>query len=151
MALNAEVDANITKDMGPRAIRGVKQYLRDGAERGHAEAVDRAPVDRGTLQRAVAEFMPTWEGDTLRWGVRDIPYARPMEFGTGGFYPPLQPLLEWAERVSGDKGLGFYVARVKIPEEGIDAQPYIRPGRDAQAKWYRSHSADSYIRDELNR
>jgi len=149
MALTAEVDANITTDMGSKAMRGVRQYLRDGAERGHAEAVDRAPVDRGTLQRAVAEFMPTWDGDTLKWGVRDIPYAKPMEFGTGPYYPPVQPLLDWGQRVAGDEGLGWYVARVKIPEEGITAQPYIRPGRDAQTKWYRSHSAREYIRREL--
>jgi len=149
MAINVEIDIETVSDIGPKTRKGVMRYLRDGADKGHSIALDNAPVDRGTLQQQLASFTPTIDGDTVRWGVRDVPYARAMEEGTQPFQPPVQPLLEWSERVSGDKGLGWYVATVKIPKEGIDAQPYARPGRDAQVNWYKGHSPTDYIEDEL--
>ena len=85
----------------------------------------------------------------IRWGVRDTPYARPMEEGTAPFHPPLEPLLEWSQRVTGEKGLGYYVALHKIPTEGITAQPYIAPGVRSQVSWYDSHSPKKYIDREF--
>jgi hypothetical protein len=94
-------------------------------------------------------FPPEWTSDgILRWGYR-ANHAKPQEFGTDPYYPPLQPLLEWSQRVSGAKGLGFYVARHKIPEEGIDAQPYARPGREKQSQWYRANDVGRFIEEEL--
>lgn len=143
------VDVSIDKidNVGVKTREGMTKYFEKGADRGFAEAMDRAPVDRGELMRNM--FSPTREKGEIKWGVRDTPYARPMEFGTEPFYPPLEPLLEWSQRVAGDTGLGYYVARVKIPEEGIDAQPYARPGRDAQIRWYRSHSPSDFVDREL--
>jgi hypothetical protein len=149
MALEIDIDAEIADGIGPKVEQGVKEYLMDGADKGHAVAVDRAPVDRGTLLQALSSFPPTWVDGSVRYGVQDVPHARPMEFGTAPYYPPLEPLLEWSERVSGGKGLGFYVARVKIPSEGIDAQPYMRPGRDAQESWYGSHGVGEYLDEQF--
>lgn len=149
MALSISVEADITTDVGRRTREGVRRFLEDGADRGHAEALDRVPVDRGTLQQALASFDPTWEDGALRYGVQDLPYARAQEWGTDGYYPPLEPLLEWSERVTGSKGLGYYVARVKIPEEGITAHPYMTPARERQKSWYKSHSISEYVKEEF--
>lgn len=149
MALEIDIDMELAQGVGPKVEQGVRDYLEDGADKGHAVALDKVPVDRGTLQQALASYPPTWVDGSLRWGVQDTPHARPMEFGTGPYYPPLEPLLEWSERVTGSKGLGYYVARVKIPTEGIDAQPYARPGRDAQKSYYSSHSVSDYIEDQF--
>jgi hypothetical protein len=72
-----------------------------------------------------------------------------MEFGTEPYYPPLQPLLEWSERVTGGKGLGYYVAREKIPNEGIDAHPYARPGAEKTKQYLKGNSFGEYLDNEL--
>jgi len=127
--------------------KGVRQFLQDGAAVGFAHSQELVPQDRGTLLQSGFPPEETQDG-AIRWGYR-ANHAGPMEFGTSPFYPPLQPLLEWSERVTGDKGLGYYVARVKIPEEGIDAQPYVRPGREKQMQWYDAHDISEFIENEL--
>jgi hypothetical protein len=72
-----------------------------------------------------------------------------MEKGTQPFQPPIQPLLEWSERVTGGTGLGWWVATVKIPEEGIEAQPYAKPGAEKQKQWYEANSLGQYLDREL--
>jgi len=72
-----------------------------------------------------------------------------MEEGTDPFYPPVKPLIEWSERVTGDPGLGYYVAKHKIPTEGIDAQPYLEPGAEAAVDWFNRNSVSSYIEGEF--
>lgn len=145
--LGAKVDINVDAEAGQKIQNGVEKYLFAGADRGFAEMTDKAPVDRGNLLKNM--FSPEKEKERILHGVRDTSYARPMEFGTDPFYPPIKPLLEWSRRVSGGTGLGWYVARIKIPEEGIDAQPYARPARNKQISWYSSHSVREYIKDEL--
>jgi hypothetical protein len=45
--------------------------------------------------------------------------------------------------------LGWYVARVKIPEEGIEAKGFANEGRDRQANWYKSNPLGPYLEREL--
>jgi hypothetical protein len=147
MALDISVDVPTSKDAGGAIDTGVRKWLEDGASVGFAQSQELVPQDRGTLLQS--GFPPEWTTDgAIRWGYR-ANHAMPIEEGTAPFYPPLEPLLEWSKRVSGDTGLGYYVARVKIPEEGIDAQPYAEPGAEKQSRWYDANDIGRFIEDQL--
>jgi len=62
---------------------------------------------------------------------------------------PTRATLEWSRRVSGDEGLGWYVAREKIPKEGIDEQPYLRPSAEIAQEWLQSHDFSDYFEREF--
>lgn len=143
--IDVEIDLE-QKDASGAVDRGTRRLMEDAMDTGFALSQELVPEDRGTLRQS--GYQPTWDGDTLHWGYR-AGHAWPMEEGTAPFYPPLQPLLEWAQRVSGDIGLGFYVARHKIPEEGIDAQPYAGPGAEKARQYLQSRGFEDYINDEL--
>lgn len=53
-----------------------------------------ALVDRGRLVQTV-QVTPTPTGAIVRV---DAPYAAPLEYGARPFMPPLEPILEWAQR-----------------------------------------------------
>ncbi len=117
------------------------EYLMDAATVGYNHAVELAPEDRGTLKQT--SFPPERRQNDIVYGFT-APYAEAQEYGTEPYYPPLQPLLEWSQRVSGGLGLGFYVAREKIPTEGIDEKRFARAGRDKQERWLDSHDVSDY-------
>ncbi len=117
------------------------EYLMDAATVGYNHAVELAPEDRGTLKQT--SFPPERRQNDIVYGFT-APYAEAQEYGTEPYYPPLQPLLEWSQRVSGGLGLGFYVAREKIPTEGIDEKRFARAGRDKQERWLNSHDVSDY-------
>jgi len=124
-----------------------RKWAKKGADKGFAVSQENAPEDRGTLQQS--GFPPEFTNTgVLRWGYT-ARQAKPMEFGTDPFHPPTKPLVEWAERVAGDPGLGFYVANVKIPEEGISANPYARPGKKAQENWYKNNPFSERFEGQL--
>lgn len=149
MVINVSVNVSKIDNMGAKTRAGVIEYLKTGADKGVGVASDRVPVDRGAGGGLLSGiFEPEVENNRVVWGIRDMPHARPIEEGTGPFAPPYEPILDWAERVTGDRGFGFYV-HWKIRQEGIDAQPYMAPGREAQLRWYRSHSASDFIDREL--
>jgi hypothetical protein len=143
------VDLEGVDNIGPKVQTGVENYLLDGAQAGQNFAMEVVPEDRGTLRMSMAQFTPEIRNGEVIWGTQDVAHARPMEFGTDPFHPPLEPLLEWSKRVTGDEGLGYYVALHKIPNEGIDSQPYLRPGAEVQKEWYQTHNPSDYIEDEL--
>lgn len=150
MAISVSIERTIDTDLPVNVRNGIRRYSQDGMQYGFSIAFEEAPEDRGAGGGLKAGmFEPEWRGDKLVWGVADKPHALPMEEGTDPFYPPVAPLIEWSERVSGDKGLGFYVAKHKIPEEGIDAQPYMEPGAEAAIDWFDRNSASDYISDEF--
>lgn len=145
MVISVSVKAS-RKDASGAVARAFRQYLKDGADSGFAESQQRVSVDRGTLLQS--GFPPEWDGDTLRWGYR-ANHAWAMEEGTDPFWPPAQPLVEWADRVLGDPGLGYAVQHT-IAKYGLDAQPYARPGAEKQAAWYRAMPFERYLKRELN-
>lgn len=146
MPINISVDTSIKKDASSAIRNGVKKYMEDGAQAGFNFAFEVMPEDRGTLRASM--FEPEWDNNgNLRYGAR-ANHAAAMEFGTKPFWPPISPLIEWAERVSGDKSLGFYV-QWKIAQEGIRAQPYLRPGARKQEQWYKARDVRNYIEDNL--
>jgi len=147
---DVNVSANITEDIAGLTRDGLFRFLRDGAQRGQAVAMEEVPQDRGGLMHGLAQFVPEDRGDRVVWGVDDKPYALAIEEGTEPYHPPIEPILEWSKRVSGDTSLGWYVATKKIPEEGIDANPFLEPGAQAQADWYSQNDISEYIEDELD-
>ena len=144
--LGVELDG--IDNLGSKVQKGVENYLLDGAQKGQNFAMEVVPEDRSNLRMSMAQFTPEVRGGDVIWGVGDQPHARPIEFGTDPFWPPIAPLVEWARRVSGDPSLGYYV-QWKIAQEGIDEQPYLRPGAEIQKEWYKSHDPSEYIENEL--
>jgi len=136
-------------DAYPEKVQqGIYTYLKDSAQAGQNMALEEVPEDRGTLRKSLAQFVPQERDGSIVWGIGGQPHAAPMEFGTDPYWAPIKPLVEWAERVAGDPGLGYYV-QWKIAQEGIDAQPYLRPGAEIQEEWLKSHDVRDYIEDEL--
>jgi len=83
----------------------LKERQFDIADRGFAESQERVPQDRGQLQQS--GFPPEERaGGRVVFGYT-AEYARPIEEGTGPYYPPLEPLIEWAERIGAGPGLGL--------------------------------------------
>ncbi len=117
------------------------EYLMDAATVGYNHAVELAPEDRGTLKQT--SFAPERRQNDIVYGFT-APYAKAQEYGTDPYYPPLQPLLEWSQRVTGGLGWGFYVARKKIPTEGIDEKRFARAGKEKQERWLDSHDVSDY-------
>jgi len=118
-----------------------KQRMRDAATKGFAVADERVPEDRGTLRKSM--FTPERRGDKFVYGATE-PYAASMEFGTDPYWPPAKPLVEWAERIGKDPGFGYAVQH-KIAEEGITAQPYLRPSAEAVQSFLETHSLEEYL------
>jgi len=144
------IGADVSLKSFGNASEAVKQaernYRRDAASKGFAFSQEVVPQDRGTLLQS--GFSPEIRADSVVWGYT-APQAAPMEYGTDPFYPPVEPLLEWSRRVSGDEGLGWYVAREKIPKEGIDAHPYLRPSAEIAEQWLQSHDFSDYFEREF--
>lgn len=121
--------------------KGQKKYLQDSAAKGSAVGQEHAPEDRGKLRQSRID--PEWRGNTLVWGW-DAPYAAAQNEGTEPFYPPVEPLKEWAERQGKDPGFGYYVQQ-KIGEEGIEPKLFAQEGAKAQKRWLQSKDFGSYI------
>jgi hypothetical protein len=131
-----------------KVSRGIERFLLDGAQRGQNVSMEHVPEDRGNLRHSMAQFVPEVRDGDVVWGVGGQSHALPMEFGTDPFWPPIRPLIEWANRQGADEGLAYYV-QWKIAQEGIDAQPYLRPGAEAQSEWYSRSDMSEYIENEL--
>jgi len=139
--LGVEVDSEI--NISSSEVREAwRKRMMDAGTKGFAVSQERVPEDRGTLRQS--GFQPEWRGDKLVYGYT-APYARPIEEGTGSFEPPTKPLMEWAERIGKDPGFGYWVARHKIPEEGIDAQPYLAPSAEAARSFLNTHPLQDYL------
>jgi hypothetical protein len=147
--IDAEIDFSLIDGIGPSFTDGLREFMIDGAQFGQNVSMERVPEDRGNLRMSLAQFVPEVRGQEVVWGVGSQPHALPMEFGTDPYWPPIQPLKEWARRVGGDTGLAYYV-QWKIAQEGITPQPFLIPGADAQADWYRKHDPAEYIDDEIS-
>ena len=146
--IQIDVDIDVQDRIGSKAKRGVEKYLLDGAQQGQNRAMEEVPEDRSNLRMSMAQFVPEVRGNEVVWGVGDQPHALPMEFGTDAYWPPIRPLIEWANRIGMGESFGYYV-QWKIAQEGIDEQPYLRPGAEAQAAWYSRKNVNDYIQDEL--
>ena len=143
-----DVDLDGIDDVSGKVSKGIERFMLDGAQRGQNVAMEHVPEDRGNLRMSMAQFVPEVRNGEIVWGVGQQPHALPMEFGTEPYWAPIQPLLDWANRVGGGEGLA-YAVQWKIAQEGIDAQPYLRPGAEAQEDWYSNHDPSEYINDEL--
>ncbi len=136
--LAAEIETNeqISAD---DVLQAHRDRIQDAADLGFSVSQERVPFERGTLK--ASGFPPEFRDDDIVFGYQ-ADHAEAMEFGTDPFYPDVQPLVEWAERVANDPGLGYYVAREKIPNEGIDAQPYLRPAAERMEPYLNNRGLD---------
>jgi len=139
LGIDSEQDSNLT---GGDIIRADEQRRMDAATLGYSISQERVPLDTGTLKKT--GFQPENRDGDIVFGYT-APYAQAMEEGTEPYYPPIQPLLEWADRIGAGPGLAYYVARHKIPTEGITAQPYLAPSAERMDDWLSSHSLEEYL------
>jgi len=125
LAAEVDLDVDITAD---DVLEAHRDRLQKAGELGFAVSQEEVPVDTGTLKQS--GFGPEFRGEDLVIGYAGR-QAAPMEFGTDpGHRPPVEPLVRWAQRIGKDAGFGYYVALQKIPEEGVDAQPYLAPAAE---------------------
>jgi Bacteriophage protein of unknown function (DUF646). len=132
--IDDEIDVNAAD-----VLQAHRDRIRDAADLGFSISQERVPFERGTLKDS--GFPPEFRGDDIVFGYT-ADYAEDMEYGTEPHNPPTAPLVEWAERVAGDPGLGYYVANEKIPREGVDAQPYLRPAFDRMKPYLENQGLD---------
>jgi len=140
----------VEQDTHANAVHAVgnalDEYYIEALARGYAVSQNNAPEDNGQLRRS--GFAPEKRGeDTVAFGYT-APYAAAQEFGTDPFTPPIQPLLEWGERVAGSEDFGAAVWH-KIREEGIDEKRYMRDGARATREWLDSHEFGNWLEDEF--
>lgn len=125
LSADISLEVDITAD---DVLEAHRDRLRRAGELGFAVSQEEVPVDTGTLKQS--GFGPEFRGEDLVIGYTGR-QALPMEFGTDpGHTPPVDPLVRWAQRIGKDAGFGYYVALQKIPEEGVDAQPYLAPAAE---------------------
>lgn len=137
--IRAAVSVRTNRDAAGAVRRGVHDGLMDAADTGFERSQAEVPVDRGTLLQS--GFPPEERPDgSIVWGYT-ARHARAIEEGTTPFTPPLQPLLDWGRRVGVPGGAVWQ----KIREEGIDAQPYVKPGVDAMTAKLRARGLSHYI------
>jgi hypothetical protein len=136
--LRAEIDAEVMID-DQDVLQSHRDRLQEAAELGYSVSQERVPVDTGKLKGT--GFKPERRDEDVVFGY-SAAHAEAMEYGTPPKEVPTAPLVEWAERVANDPGLGYYVANVKIPTEGVDAQPYLRPAFDRMAPYLENRGLD---------
>ena len=145
--IQIDVDIDVQDRIGAKAKRGVEKFLLDGAQAGQNMAMEHVPEDRSNLRMSMAQFVPEVRGNEVVWG-STAPHTLPIEKGTQPFWPPAKPLVEWANRIGMDDSFGYYV-QWKIAQEGIESQPFLEPGAEAQAAWYSRKNVNDYIDNEL--
>jgi hypothetical protein len=137
--LSAEVDATIDVSAAD-VLEAHRDRVKKAADLGFAVSQEEVPVDTGELQQS--GFAPEFRGDDVVFGYT-ARQAAPMEFGTEpGHTPPIEPLARWAERIGKSRGFGIWVATELIPEQGVQAQPYLRPSVERMRPWLDNHGLD---------
>jgi len=137
--LSAEVDARIDVSAAD-VLQAHRKRVKDAAKLGFAVSQEKVPHDNGTLE--ASGFAPEFRGEDVVFGYT-ARHALPMEEGTEpGHTPPIEPLKRWAERIGKDPGFGVYVATQVIPENGVQAQPYLEPAAERMAPWLDNHGLD---------
>lgn len=121
---------SMSEDMEKAVIKG----LRSASAQGVSVVVEKInktrpypPIDTGELARSV-------ESTTLPRGGRisvDAPHAAIIETGTRPFWPPLQPLMDWAMRkgIAEDEDEAEDIARAiqkKFAFVGMEPRRYFR-------------------------
>lgn len=91
-----------------RVGKALRDATVDGALATMPHVVQETPVDRGEMAAAWAVKPYTSSSPTeLR---NDAPHAGIIERGTRPFWPPFEPLYEWAKRKAGDLALAGVVS-----------------------------------------
>lgn len=136
--LKASVDARVDVSADD-VMQAHRKRVKDAADLGVAVAREEVPVERGTLKASM--FDPEWRGETIVFGAT-ADHAEAMEEGTPPMEVPIEPLERWGERIGKGADFGRWVAEVKIPEEGINAQPYLKPAVDRMLPYLENRGLD---------
>ena len=85
------------------------------------------PVDRGFTKASTASSVRGGVSGTVQGVVSQGGAARYLEDGTPPHFPPVAELERWAQRVIGQRGLGFVIAR-SIAKRGTSMNAMRRLG-----------------------
>jgi len=133
-------DIEVTVDgTAQEVLEAHRLRLKDAADLGFAVSQEEVPVETGTLKQS--GFPPEFRGEDIVFGYT-AGHADDMEYGTEQHRPPVEPLVRWAEPIGKDPGFGVWVATEKIPEDGINAQPYLRPAADRMGPFLDNRGLD---------
>lgn len=121
----------------PVKVRGIlEDEIAVGVQDIRTDAVSYAPVDTGLLRGSIRAESEGLEGEVST----NVPYAGPMEFGTGGEVN-IQP--GWEEIASQYKGRG-------VRTVNITPRPFMRPALEQNTPKI-IKNINGAIDDELNR
>ncbi|QAS68860.1 HK97 gp10-like/Mu G-like tail completion protein [Haloferax tailed virus 1] len=136
--LKAEVDFTI--DVSAEDVyQAHRKRVKDAADLGWSVSQEEVPVDTGKLKQS--GFPPEFRGEDVVFGYQ-ADHAEAMEKGTPPMEVPIEPLERWGERIGKGADFGRWVAEVKIPEKGVNAQPYLRPSAERMRPWLDNHGLD---------
>ena len=122
MELKFNLNFNINKK---EVEEQMKRVLFEAMLKMQELAIMKCPVDTGRLRSSIKLF-PMTPGATSYLLADGVDYGINVEYGTSPHYVGVKNLEGWAQRVLGDKGLAYPVAK-KIALHGVDASPFFRP------------------------
>lgn len=106
--------------------------LRRGLDRAgfivESRAKELAPVYRGRLRSSIVHRVDSSAVPLFCEVGTNVEYAQAVHEGRPpGTWPPVAPLMAWAERRGMGANVGYLIAR-KIFRYGVDAKPFLRQG-----------------------
>lgn len=148
--LRVTTTVETNKDAAGGVRRGVRQTLRDAADRGFGVSQEHVPHGADSFL-ASSGYPPRENPDgSWEWGY-SAAYAAAVEDGSEPHWIPLHAmdgLKRWSRRVLGDEDAAWAV-RSKIAEEGTEAQPFVEPGIEAQVAYLEARGISASVEREL--
>ena len=145
--LEASVDMEEVANWVDKAMNAHDRRMRDAAATGFSVMLQNAPEDRGTANQDA--IIPEKRGDRYIYGYGGTAgYMLAQEKGTGPYFPPKRPLIEWGERKFNDAGAGMG-AWHKITREGIEGKEFMAESLEAAQGVLEGDDIDEYINEEM--
>jgi hypothetical protein len=109
---------------------------------------DAPAVDTGQLRSSVK--IETFSSGFAKRVGSDVKHAKPIEFGTGPHFPPLEPIQEWARRHGLPEEAAYPIAKA-ISERGTPAKAWLFPAFEQERPKFEAVIRDAWraIQGEL--
>ncbi len=110
-----------TSEIDEKIQDNVDDFLFKVSNRLVNEMKQEAPVHEGRLRQSIQIL---GQEDGKYFVGTNVDYAVPLHEGTDPFYPPIEPLKNWARLKLGAENLA-YAVQEKIAEEGVEPNPFV--------------------------
>ena len=126
------------EDVDKEIQDNVDGFLKEIAIKLTNKLKETAPVHTGRLRNSIT-ILERKKGKIVV-GV-NAKYAAALQFGTDPFWPPIEPLKDWARKKLGAEGLAYYVqkkiaGKIEDKEGGITKNPFVTRAIDRLRQEY---------------